>query len=166
MLAILSIFFIAILTAVYLHFKETYKFWRKLNVPYLEPTFPFGNMREVLSTKLHFGYIAENLYKKLKHHGDYCGIFFFREPVLLVLSPEFAKKIFIQDFHYFQDRGVYYNEKDDPLSANLFFMEGEKWRQLRAKISPTFTTGKLNQMFFTILMVERNLELFLEKLAE
>jgi cytochrome P450 family 6 len=148
------------------HFKKRYKYWRNLDVPYLDPVFPFGNVREVLSSKLHFGYIAENLYKKLKHHGDYCGIYFFRDPVLLVLSPEFAKKILIQDFHYFMDRGLYLNEKDDPLSANLFFIEGEKWHQLRAKVSPTFTSGKLKQMFFTILDVEKNLELFLEGFAE
>jgi cytochrome P450 family 6 len=45
-------------------------------------------------------------------------------------------------------------------------VEGEKWRQLRAKITPTFTTVKLKQMFFTILHVARNLDLFLGELAK
>lgn len=143
----------ALLTAVYITFQKSFDFWKNKNVPYLEPAFPLGNISEVFKGEIHFSHIIEKMYKKMKNAGDYCGIYFFGDPVLLVLNPEFAKVILARDFSYFVDRGVYSNEKTDPLSANLFFLEGQRWKNLRAKLSPTFSSGKLKQMFNTLLNV-------------
>ncbi|XP_058123884.1 cytochrome P450 6A1-like [Anopheles ziemanni] len=148
---------------IYQHFQRRYQFWAKLNVPFMEPSFPVGNVGETLKPTIHFAHIIDGLYRKLKHHGDYVGIYFFRDPVLLVLSPEFARTILVKDFNYFVDRGVYSNEEVDPLSANLFFMEGNRWRNLRAKLTPTFTSGKLKSMFHTIVAVGTRLDQYLEE---
>lgn len=94
--------------------------------------------------------MAIDLYKKLKSKGDYVGLYFLNKPVLFVLSPEFAKTVLVRDFQYFINRGVYFNKEDDPLSANLFFIESSDWRRLRVKMTPTFTSGKIKNMFFTI----------------
>lgn len=161
---ILAIFLIAIMW-VYVYFQKCYGFWKRIDVEYIEPQFPTGNVPEVLSPKIHFSNIMKTMYTKFKHMGDFVGLYFFHQPVLLVLSPEFAKTIMIRDFNYFIDRGVYSNEKDDPLSANLFFMEGPRWRTLRAKLTPTFTSGKLKMMFHTILAVGDELKKYLAPFA-
>jgi cytochrome P450 family 6 len=145
---------------LYLQFRRRYKFWRELGVLYPEPSFPTGNVSDFLKSSIHFSYVIQKLYVKLKQLGgdDYGGIYFFGNPVFLVLSPEFAKTVLVRDFHYFHDRGIYFNAEVDVLSANVFFLRGHKWKTLREKISPTFSTGKLKQMFFTILEVGQRLE--------
>uniref|UniRef100_A0A182PYV7 Uncharacterized protein n=1 Tax=Anopheles epiroticus TaxID=199890 RepID=A0A182PYV7_9DIPT len=148
---------------IYLHFKQRYRFWAHHKVPFLEPNFPVGNAADTLKPTIHFANIMDKLYRKLKPYGDYAGIYFFRDPVLLVLSPEFARTILVKDFNYFVDRGVYSNEEVDPLSANLFFMEGNRWRKLRSKLAPTFTSGKLKAMFHTIVDVGTRLDQYLAK---
>lgn len=105
--ALISLF----IFVLYLHFKRRYKFWKDLNVLYPEPTFPTGNVSDFLKSSIHFSYVIQKLYVKLKQLGgdDYGGIYFFGNPVFLVLSPEFAKTVLVRDFHYFHDRGIYFN---------------------------------------------------------
>uniref|UniRef100_A0A2Y9D1F6 Cytochrome P450 n=1 Tax=Anopheles dirus TaxID=7168 RepID=A0A2Y9D1F6_9DIPT len=146
---------------LYLYFRRRYLFWAELGVPYAEPTFPAGNIAGVLKSTVHFSCVLNKLYEQLKEQGDYAGIYFFRDPVLMVLSPEFARTVLVKDFNYFVDRGVYSNEEVDPLSANLFFLEGNRWRKLRSKLVPTFTSGKLKAMFHTIVDVGTRLDRYL-----
>lgn len=151
--------------AIYFHFKKSWRFWRKLNIACVEPKFPAGNLNGMFTMKFHFGEIMQNIYNEMKAKSlakDYCGIYRFNESALLVISPEFTKTILVKDFNKFIDRGLFYNERDDPMSAHLFFIGGQKWKNLRAKIAPTFTSTKLKIMFHTVLDEGKKLKNFME----
>jgi cytochrome P450 family 6 len=167
MFLVLSTLISLFIFVLYIHFKRKYRFWKDLKVPFIEPTFPTGNVSDFLKTNIHFSYVIEKLYKKLKKHcnEDFGGIYFFGNPVFLVLTPEFAKTVLVRDFHYFMDRGIYFNGEVDVLSANIFFLRGAKWKKLREKLSPTFSSGKLKQMFFTVLEVGQRLDQHLQPFA-
>jgi cytochrome P450 family 6 len=155
-----------IVIIIYIDFKIQFKFWKHKGIPYLKPQFPLGNITDILGNKVHFGYLILNIYNQMKPVGDFCGIFFSRNPVLLVLTPDFAKTVLVRDFNHFSDRGVYSNEAIDPLSANMFFLEGQRWKDLRAKLTPTFTSGKMKIMFHTIFDVGKKFLNHLEPFAD
>ncbi|KAF5285724.1 hypothetical protein FQR65_LT02252 [Abscondita terminalis] len=137
------------LVALYAQWK--YSYWHKRNIPYLTPVFPFGNAENPLTRKYYFGLWLQNLYNYFKQRGDkQAGLYFFSRPVYFPIEPDFIKDVMSKDFQFFVDRGFYYNEKDDPLSAHLFAIGGQKWRDLRTKLTPTFTSGKMKSMLGTL----------------
>lgn len=159
--ALTSTILCLVLALTYIRFRQTYRLWSRQGVPTLPVTFPSGNLDSRMANT-NFGIIAIEFYEKLKQTGDYAGLFFLNRPVLLVLSPEFAKIVLTRDFKYFTNRGVYFNKENDPLSANLFFIENHDWRRLRGKMTPTFTKGKIKTMFPTMYDVGAELQRHME----
>ncbi|XP_023312781.1 cytochrome P450 6A1-like, partial [Anoplophora glabripennis] len=151
----------ALLAVAYAYTKWCFQYWKKRNVPYIEPTIPFGNLGSPLKENVDES--MAQMYKKAKVKGwKYCGMYISLSPNLLVLDLEMIKNILTKDFQYFMDRGTYTNEKDDPVGCHLFNLTGSRWRNLRAKLSPTFTSGKLKAMFQTLVDCGLVLENYIE----
>lgn len=53
----------------------------------------------------------------------------------------------IKEFNSFHDRMPPFDFENDPLNGHLFSLTGQEWRDLRVKMSPLFTSGKLKLMF-------------------
>lgn len=146
-----------IATIIYLYFKRKHGYWSRRNVISFPTTIPFGNLQGV-KNKVHSSQWMVNFYNQVKKIDSYCGLYFFASPVLLAVDLAFVKNILIKDFSSFQERGVFYNEKDDPLSAHLFSVDGARWKGLRSKMTPTFTSGRMKFMFPTIIGVAGEFE--------
>jgi len=154
-----------ILAVVYIYFKWSFTYWKKRNVPYIEPIFPFGNLLDMLFPRKTIGDICSDVYNKFEGH-KYGGTYTFTRPQFFVRDPELIKDILVKDFSSFHDRGVYMNEEIEPLSAHLFSLTGMKWRNLRVKLTPTFTSGKLKMMFQRLVECGQELQSSLEKVGE
>lgn len=142
-------------------------YWKERNVLGPEPSWKFlaGNIQG-MGTKVSFPTKMNEFYKEFKGKTPAVGIFMSVAPTLLIIDPELAKTILIRDFAKFHDHGMYFNERDDPLSAHLFNIEGAKWKLFRSKLSPTFTSGKLKMMFSSIEQIGDHFIEALEKHAK
>ncbi|XP_037949037.1 cytochrome P450 6a2-like [Teleopsis dalmanni] len=149
---ILLYLLIGVLSVAFYFVRRKFNYWKDRGIPYDEPHPIYGSFRNFrkncIIQDVHFA-----LYKKFKGVAPFVGIFFFQRPTAYILDRQLAKNILIKDFPVFADRGGFYNERDDPLSAHLFALDGVKWKQLRQKLSPTFTSGKMKFMFPTVVKV-------------
>jgi len=137
---------VAIVSAWMYYYKHlAYRYWAKKNVPQLTPDYPFAALIRMLTGKASIPQMMNRGYedfKKTGYGGVYAG-----KPALVVCNPELIKHVLTKDFNNFQDHGMPYDTENDPLSANLFNLSGHRWKMLRSKLSPTFTSGKIKGMF-------------------
>lgn len=126
----------------------TFNHWKQLGVFYRKP-FPFiGNMGLLLLMKQSVHEMYDQLYR-LIDKLPYGGFFEMRSPVLILKDPEIIRRVLITDFKYFIDRGFSFtnvNKQLNPLNEHLFHYTGQRWKVLRQKMSPVFTSGKLKGM--------------------
>lgn len=154
------LFFVGLIFLGMIFFEYCYSYWRDLKVATLPAVIPFGHFKSFIMQKVSFEENLMELYFKLKTYGkSYAGTYMFIKPVLIVLDPELAKNILIKDFSHFTDRSTYViDEKINPLSDHLLHMKGEKWTNLRSKISPAFTSKQLKMIFPILKLTATNLE--------
>ncbi|KAG8333214.1 hypothetical protein J6590_005969 [Homalodisca vitripennis] len=141
-----SAIFISVLWGSYIYARIAYLYFKKRGIPFDTPTFPFGSLTSCLTLKCSISRVLADMYTKHKHY-KLVGFFSFWQKDILINDPDIIRQVLVKDFEVFQDRGVYYNKQKDPLSAHLFALAGEEWRNLRTKLTPTFSSGKIKGMF-------------------
>lgn len=148
------------LTCVYWYSKYKFGYWQRLGIKSLPVTSPLGNFGPAFMQKMSMGELSNEHYHSTTE--PYVGLYAFVRPIFLARDPEIIRHIFIKDFQHFVDRGIYCDEKNDPISAHLFSISGDKWKNLRTKLTPTFTSGKLKAMFSTLVACGDPLQKYLE----
>ncbi|XP_970699.3 probable cytochrome P450 6a20 isoform X1 [Tribolium castaneum] len=148
---ILLVLSVVLLVALRIFFFWRFQYWEKLQIPYLRPYCPFGCLPNPLINKEKGGIILKRLYRNVRDKGwKHAGIFVFVTPVYLPTNLDYIKNILTKDFEHFDDRGLYYNEKDDPLSGHLINLGGPKGVTMRKKLNSLFTPSSLKMMFQTL----------------
>ncbi|GAB0100086.1 Cytochrome P450 [Sergentomyia squamirostris] len=158
------VFLFLVFLIIFTYFRYTFTYWKRKGFPYIKPSMPFGNITDSFMRKLSLGNNLHELYKKSTK--PVVGIYLSVRPALLIRDANIAKAILSSDFEYFYDRGVHCDEENDPLSATMFALSGQKWKQMRQALSPTFTSGKLKNMFPTIMETATELQKCVEPIAK
>jgi cytochrome P450 family 6 len=123
----MSVFILSLLAfflLIYFWIEQRRGYWTNRGFPSSKLIFPFGSLKGIGTEKsLCIG--LDEFYKKFKGKGPAVGLFYFTKPTLLPIEPELIKSILVTNFDSFQDRLIYYNKADDPISAHLLALEGE-----------------------------------------
>ncbi|XP_055852791.1 probable cytochrome P450 6a20 [Episyrphus balteatus] len=148
---------LALITALVYFIRQRMSYWKRQEIPHDPPDFPTGNLTG-FKKKYHLKDLTKANYEKFKHTGPFGGFYFFLQRAVVVYDLDLIKNILIKDFNNFTDRGLFHNERDDPLTGHLFALDGPKWKHLRNKMSPTFSSGKMKGMFPIVLSVGERLK--------
>nr|XP_056722164.1 cytochrome P450 3A21-like [Euleptes europaea] len=117
-----------------------YRFFKKLGIPGPQPLPFIGTFHHYRIGILNFD---QNCYQK---YGKIWGIFDGRQPVMAILDPTIIKTILVKEcYTYFTNRRDFGLNGD--LESALSVASDEQWKRIRTVLSPTFTSGRLKEMF-------------------
>ncbi|KAL0820900.1 hypothetical protein ABMA28_005560 [Loxostege sticticalis] len=134
------------LAVVYAVGTYDHEYWTDRGI-YAPPSAPFvGHIKTVVTFKEQGGLFFKRIYDQYKDLR-FLGTHQFYQRTLVVRDPELIKRMCVNDFQHFVDRGFFFREDVDPLAGSVLFLRGAKWKRLRAKISPIFSPNKLRGMF-------------------
>ncbi|KFO91421.1 Cytochrome P450 3A29, partial [Buceros rhinoceros silvestris] len=137
-----------LLLIVFLGLLVLYGIWpfqvfKKLGIPGPQPVPFFGTFLQYRHGVLHFDQMC------FEKYGKIWGIFDGRQPVLAVLDPVLIRNILVKECYT-----IFTNRKNFRLNgilkSALDVTEDEQWKRIRTLLSPTFTSGKLKEMFHII----------------
>ncbi|EDV35648.1 uncharacterized protein Dana_GF12365 [Drosophila ananassae] len=145
-----------VLALAYNFYYNKYTYWTRKGVPNEPPLPLIGNMKG-LAKKYHLRDIIQRFYEQFKGKSPIAGLFMFFKPTAMIMDLDLIKQVLIKDFHHFQDRGLFNNPEDDPLTGHLLNLQGEEWKAMRQKLTPVFTSGKIKQMSEVVVEVAHHL---------
>lgn len=119
-----------------------------LEIGILPPTFPFGNFADSFLQRKSIPENVKDAYNSSSATilGAYMGL----RPVAVIRDPKAIQNMLVKESISFSHRGISTNEDIDSMVASLFLQNGDRWHEMRRLLSPAFTTGRLKEMFGTI----------------
>ncbi|XP_017084620.2 probable cytochrome P450 6w1 [Drosophila eugracilis] len=151
----------------YIWQKRTYSFWKRHGVKSIRSLPLLGNTREFLTGRVPFFEQIQKFHQAPGFENEpFVGVYMAYRPALIIRDLDLIKTVMIKKFQYFNNRVLQTDPHNDALGFNnLFFARSPAWRELRTKISPVFTTGKIKQMYPLMVKIGKNLEDSAERLG-
>jgi cytochrome P450 family 6 len=153
---------VTILYLFYYYLTVNFDYWTSRGVIGPKPIPFFGNVIDYMLGKKCMGDFYRDIYERYPNQSM-VGMFIRRIPVLVLRDPEYIKQVLIKDFAVFAERDGTVFEKAEPMSMHLFRLDAARWRPLRMRLSPVFTSGKLKEMFHLLLNCADHFEKYLHE---
>ncbi|XP_068622686.1 cytochrome P450 6B5-like [Battus philenor] len=159
----LLVFVITVFGILYYYFTRTFNYWKKRGIVGPKPLPFYGNLKETVLRREPIAMTMKKIYDTFSNE-KVVGIFRLTTPCLLLRDTNLIKHVMIKDFDLFDDRGIQFS--DTGLGVNLFHADGDRWRILRNKFTPLFTSGKLKNMLYLIIQRGDQFIQYVESLCE
>jgi cytochrome P450 family 9 len=127
---------------------QMYSFWKKKDVPYIPDSLSsYISSWKVFCRMMSFADWGLYLYNRFPN-AKYCGVMDFATPAVLVRDPDLIRDITVKEFEHFPDHRSFLDDDVEPLfSKNVFALRGDRWREMRNTLSPSFTASKMKFMY-------------------
>lgn len=137
---------IALTATIFFYLRKKLSHWDEKNIKCLNPSILWGNLWGV-GISVHLVHRLDEIYRKFVSNNLFCGLYYGHAPKLMILDLDLIKKILDDDFEIFHKRGLYYNDKDDPISCHLFHTDDkDQWSKLSNELSTIFVPKTMNEM--------------------
>lgn len=137
---------ILLLIILYVYLTSTFSYWKRKGIYYIKPSFPFGNLGDVMMGRKSLTDLTIEQYRQFEGK-PFFGIFNFKTPVLVLRDTSLVEKVLVTDFTHFVDRGEdNLFPSNDPFNYYVGNLSGDTWRQVRQKINGAFSNTKLKRM--------------------
>ncbi|KAK5641866.1 hypothetical protein RI129_010413 [Pyrocoelia pectoralis] len=127
---------VVILVLFYYKAIKPLSYWKDRGVPHKKALPLIGNSANLIQrSKSLFEYVKD-LYNDFPNERYY-GIYQFSEPALYVRDLDLIKSITVKDFDQFVDHNNFF----------VVTVDRQTWRDMRATLTPSFTSSKMKTMF-------------------
>lgn len=128
------------------HRKET--FFSEKNIKFVRGVPALGSLWRSFFGLEHFTTSFEKIYTKYPNERIVGFYDLYNSPKYMIRDVELIKQIAIKDFDYFVNHSFYVDDNHDPFfGRSLFVLRDQRWRKMRATLSPAFTGRKMRLMF-------------------
>ncbi|KAJ0181465.1 hypothetical protein K1T71_003550 [Dendrolimus kikuchii] len=133
-----------ILLCCFLFVNKNRDYWKKRNVVQVN-----GTLWKFLFSGRSLSEIYKEIYEE--HNESHIGFFLGANPALIIKDLEDIQAVLAGEFHSFYNRGIIQRNPSDILADNILFIdEFQKWKIIRNKFSPVFTSLRLKTMYVVI----------------
>ncbi|XP_034732333.1 cytochrome P450 3A27-like [Etheostoma cragini] len=141
---------VLVITLIAVYGYAPYGFFKKIGIPGPRPL-PF------IGTFLEYRKGIHNFDTEcFQKYGKVWGLYDGRQPLLAIVDTAMIKTILVKECY-----SVFTNRRDlglnGPLSDAVSIVEDEKWKRIRSVLSPSFTSGRLKEMYTIMLQHSSNL---------
>lgn len=157
---------ISIIAYYYCFVRKNFNLFQEHGILHVPPSPLVGNFGPLIRGKENVHDTIQRIYN-IHPDAKYVGIFEFLTPVIMIRDLDLIKSITMKNFDQFPDHRPMFCKSVDPmLGEMLFIMDGERWKEHRNMLSPTFTSSKIKTMFVHMSECAKRFAHHLSKLPE
>ncbi|EDW03894.1 probable cytochrome P450 309a2 [Drosophila grimshawi] len=138
-----------LLLPLYLYLTWHHKYWRRRGLITAQPLTLLGTYPGLLTRKSNLVMDVQRVYNKYKDKHRAVGVFVTRQPQILVLDPQLAHEVLVQNFRCYKDSltssYVQHAKRDKYVQGNPFWAAGDTWRRLRTEAQGGLSASRLKQ---------------------
>ncbi|XP_011187413.2 probable cytochrome P450 309a2 [Zeugodacus cucurbitae] len=139
-----------ILLPIYLYLTWNFNYWRKRGLHNALPLTILGSFPSIITRNRNLLYEIDRLYRRYKHRRRMVGIFFVRQPQILVVDMRLAHEILDANFGAFEVtsacswmRHRRQNKLDKLAACSALWSTGERWKSNRNVACAALTQARL-----------------------